>query len=760
MRFLFLSLLLLSQWVYASSSSEQLYIHFDRTRFQAGDLVRFKAYVLSEGLPSTRSTHFYLQVFNEKGMAVSVGHFPVLGATVDGAFSLPDTLSNGNYYVQAFTPLMLSATSNLYVKNIWVDATGFRSEKRTPGALHQIRFSPEGGTLHADQLNLVVFRSVDAYGNPVAVKGSIQTLEGQNIAPFQSLIPGLGIVRFRARSGVQYRAVVDSSALGFSLPAVVAGSVQLQVESEKSGKKFQLSRNPKIKLPSDLFRLTATIRGQIVYDQEISFGTYPSLIGHLITDSLPSGILLFELFDGDGKVLAKRPCFIDRGEWKAPVSMQRSRLTTVSSSDSMRFELLLPDSVMSSLSLSVMNDDEPFPDESILSRLYVLNEWPLSPNEVSSFLDLTNWNNNLAEWLLLASADRSDSVRRIATPLSNTIPSFLSVRGTVFDARSQERMSGGDLTVLLETESGYSKQWTLTLGEKGDFAIDSVVYSGVGSFYGYYSDKKGKVRSVRVDAQVTGQEMIAPSLSLFSREVAGRLSYSPVRFDEGFASDPRVKELDTLDLERDASRSAERSVEEKYTTGVFREAGKVTIDNINNPVNDKSINVVDFIKNRIQQVEIQGGRFVNRKNISLASGQKWQIGLFVNEQPADMGYLRTIRAMDVALIKFYEAGFVGSGSNYPGGALAIYLKDQSDGGNGRQETPFYRGQGFTAFELEGKPGYGDKERMLYWDPTIVIDRPHVPIKFKLPGRISQFRVAVSGFDSKGRLVFIHQSFSK
>lgn len=744
----------------AAPDSERLYIHFDRTDFRAGDVVRFKAYVLLDGSPSERSTHFYIQVFNEKGASVYTGHYPVLGATVDGGFVLQDSLMSGNYYIQAFTPEMLSNTSDVYVKNIWISGSGFRTEPRVSGVLSTMQFFPEGGRLHADQLNLVVFRSMDAWGNPVAVKGNIQTMDGQIIAPFQTLLPGLGVVRFKARSGIQYRAVIDSSTLSFSLPSVVTGAIQLQIETEPGGKKFQLSRNPKIKLTNDVFRLKASIRGQNVYDQEISFGTYPSLVGHLLTDSLPSGILLFELFDEAGNSLVKRPSFIDRGEWVAPALLQQHRVTNASTSDSTRFELSLADSVMSSVSFSVMNADQAWPDESILSRLLLLNDWPLDPKDVSIFLEGDNWNKNVVEWLLMASVDRATSLRSIKLSVPSVTAAYLSMTGLVYDVRSNERMEGGDLTVLLETQSGASKEWSLALTEKGAFSIDSIVYAGMGSFYGYYADRRGKVRSVRVEARLSGIDTVNLGLLTTTIERAGRQQPIVARYNELFSGEPQAKVLAPVDLDRSKSPVSEVSTEEKYTTGVFREAGKVTIDNITNPVNDKSINVVDYIKNRIQQVEIQGGRFVNRKNMSLSNGQKWQIGLFVNEQPADMNYLRTIRAMDVALIKFFEAGFVGSGSNYPGGALAIYLKDKPESSSARPETPFYRGPGFTDVKGVGKSVYGDEERQLYWDPTMVLDRSKNLIAFKIPERVSAFRFHLTGFDSRGRLIWIQQELSK
>lgn len=194
----------------AAPNSERLYIHFDRTEFRAGDAIRFKAYVLLDGSPSTRSTHFYIQVFNEKGISVSVGHFPVLGATVDGGIVLPDTLSSGNYYVQAFTPYMLLNSSDVYVKNIWVSGSGFRAQPRESGVLSNMQFFPEGGSLHADQLNLVVFRSVDAWEIPLRPKALFKRWTVKPLLPFKRSCPDWGLFVSRlglgcniARSSIQ-----------------------------------------------------------------------------------------------------------------------------------------------------------------------------------------------------------------------------------------------------------------------------------------------------------------------------------------------------------------------------------------------------------------------------------------------------------------------------------------------------------------------------------------------------------------------------
>ena len=137
-------------------------------------------------------------------------------------------------------------------------------------------------------------------------------------------------------------------------------------------------------------------------------------------------------------------------------------------------------------------------------------------------------------------------------------------------------------------------------------------------------------------------------------EIDNRYNYAQSKLEE-------IKELERVTVKAKTVKRPSDIVNEKYTTGVFRSEANAQLDNINEPANDKSINAADYIKNNIQAIEVQNGQFVNRKNMSLMTGQKWPIGIFINEAPANIVLLRTIRMQDVALIKFYEAGFIGVG---------------------------------------------------------------------------------------------------
>ena len=239
-------------------------------------------------------------------------------------------------------------------------------------------------------------------------------------------------------------------------------------------------------------------------------------------------------------------------------------------------------------------------------------------------------------------------------------------------------------------------------------------------------------------------------------EIDNRYNYVKSRFNE-------VKELEKVTVRSQGHKKPVDLVIEKYTTGVFRSPGKVDLDNINEPANDKSLNVVDYIKNSIQQVEIQGGQFVNRKNFSLQTGQKWAIGVFLNEVPVNISLLRTIRVQDVALIKFYEAGFIGVGSGFPGGAVAVYTKEKFRDDDKPEKLNYFEYKGYSITKEFYNPDYSaadakqhapDNRTTLYWNPDIYTDAESKSVKLNFFNNdfSKKFKIIVEGFDAAGKLI--------
>jgi hypothetical protein len=310
---------------------------------------------------------------------------------------------------------------------------------------------------------------------------------------------------------------------------------------------------------------------------------------------------------------------------------------------------------------------------------------------------------------------------------------------------------------------------------QGRFKMDSLLFQGKANFFYAYTGSNGKQRAVIVIVDEDPMKKIvsfAPqditknniersaAVLQNKKEIDTRYQYVKSRRDE-------EKELERVTIQAKSNKKPFDVVNEKYTSGFFRESGKVNLDNINEPANDKSQNVVDYIKNSVQQIEIQGGQFVNRKNFSLINGQKWAVGIFLNGAPASMLELRVLRVEQVALIKFYEAGFVGSGSGSPGGAVAVFTKELFKEEEKPDKLNHFEYQGYSITKEFYKPDYSgadakrtapDNRTTLYWNPDVYTDTEtkSVRLNFFNNDFSKKIKIVLEGFDAAGKLIHLEK----
>jgi len=774
----------------AKHQSEKIYIHYDKEYYVAGETIFFKAYLFSDGKPSGINNNLYLQFSDSKGGVVSTKKFPVMGAVAKGSIEVPDSLPQGNYYIRALTPVMLDYDEAfIYNKNIFVfKSSAVAAAVKNPVQNISLQFFPESGHLVDGILTVVGFKAVDQWGTPVEVNGIIRTEEGTTIASFKTFHDGIGKVPFKPQTGKKYVADVETGAgkRTYQLPEVSASGINLKVQDEKmqdgtKGKKFQLSRSEKDKALFETVVLVAEINNHLVYENEITFEDYPSVIGHLVTDSLPSGILHFTVFNKDGAPLAERLSFVDNHEYVGNTSLIETKISTEKRAEN-SIELSFADAIQRSCSVSItdatggsFNDND-----NIWSRLLLTSD--LKGYVFNPSWYFTNQNDTTRQamdnLLLTHGWSRFTWIKILANQLPENKYSdqpFISISGKVMDEKNKEVQAGGRLNFYLEAEDSTTQNYEAPVDASGKFRIDSLLFYGKAKFFYAYTDSKDKAKpaSVQLDEnflqKITDMIPGAKPENIIAKngdgmqmkdEVNSRYGYIKSRIDE-------IKELERVTVHAVANKKPIDAVNEKYTTGVFRSPGKVNLDNINEPANDKSMNGVDYIKNRIQQIEIQGGSIVNRKNFSLISGQKWAVGIFIDEAPATIFQLRILRADDIALVKFYEAGFVGVGSSFPGGALAVYTKERSNEDEKPDKLSFVEYKGYSISKEFYAPDYTNKDAQqqlsdnrttLYWNPDVYTDAETKSMKLNFFNNdfSKKFKVVLEGFDAAGKLLHMER----
>ncbi len=762
---------------------EKIYIHYDKEYYVAGETIWFKAYFYSNGKPSGLSNNLYLQFTDSKGKMIAENRYPVMGAVAKGNINLPDSLPQGNYYVRALTPNMLDAgEAFVYKKNIFVFRPSAKKEAAVEAQNVSLQFFPESGYLVDGIATVTGFKAVDQWGAAVQVKGQIKTEDGTVITSFASYHDGMGRLSFTPQAGKKYIAETEtpSGPRTYTFPEVKAEGINLQITDEKGSKKVQLSRSEKSKTKYDNLLLLAEINNQVVFENEIAFEDYPSVIGHINTESLPSGILHFTVFNKEGLPLAERLSFVDNGEYKTATGIEPVKFSAEKRAVN-EWDINFPNSIMRSLSVSITDIPSfSFNDEdNIWSRLLLTSDLKGYIHNPAWYFEDQNDSTRLAldNLLLTQGWSRFNWSKLLAGQFPEKMSvdqAFISITGRVIDEKSKQIFAGGRLNFYVEAEDSSSKNYEALVNENGEFRIDSLNFYGRSKFFYAYTDAKEKPRACLITiveeeknkALSTAPKSIAETVIQHNlqatqnkNEVDTRFGYMKSRLDE-------VKELEKVTLRSKSKKQPVDAVNEKYTSGVFRSPSKVDLDNINQPANDKSLSAVDYIRNSIQQVEIQGGQFVNRKNMSLMSGRKWLVGVFLNEAPSNIALLRTIRMQDVALIKFYEAGFVGVGSEFPGGALAVYTKEGKPEETKPDKLSYFEYRGYTVIKEFYNPDYTvtakttapDNRTTLYWNPDASTDQfnKSITVRFFNNDFSRKFRIVVEGFDAEGKLVHVEK----
>ena len=763
---------------------EKIYIHYDKEFYVAGETIWFKAYLYSDGKPVAETNNLYLQFTDSKGQIITKKKFPVLGAVAKGNIDIPDSLPQGNYYIRALTAVMLNYDEAfIYKKNIFIfhpSASAAKEKSATQNV--SVLFFPESGHLLDGILTIVGFKAVDQWGTPVDINGVVRMEDGTTIASFKSFHDGIGKVQFKAQAGKKYLAEVETLAgkRTYQLPEVRASGINLKIQDEKGGKKFLLSRTGKDKGLYETVTLVAQINSHLVYENDISFEDYPAVIGHLVTDSLPSGILHFTVFNKDGIPLAERLSFVDNQEYKNAVEIFSDNISMVKRTEN-KIDLNFTELIQRSCSISITDaSGSSFNDiDNIWSRLLLTSDLKGQVYNPAWYFNNHNDSTKQAiDNLLLTHGWSRFNWEKI---LAKEFPEkkfsenpLLSITGRVKDEKSKESLLNGKLNIFLEAEDSSTQNYEVMVDAAGKFRMDSMFFYGKGKFFYVYTDNKGRPKPSLIsidDNSLLGSIEIIPVNVLESSAAINLTAFADMdikkREDFVKSRSEQIKELEKVTIRAKQSKTPFDVVNEKYTSGVFRSPGKVNIDNINDPANDKSLNVVDYIKNRIQQIAINGNRFVNRKNFSLISGQNWTVGVFLNESPADIALLRTIRVQDIALIKFYEAGFVGVGSGSPGGAVAVYTKEKLREDEKPDELSHFEYNGYSITKEFYSPNYKetdvkqtiqDNRTTLFWNPDLFTDTETKSLKviFFNNDFSTKYKIVVEGFDATGKLIHLEK----
>src|SRR6476469_5003074 len=126
------------------------------------------------------------------------------------------------------------------------------------------------------------------------------------------------------------------------------------------------------------------------------------------------------------------------------------------------------------------------------------------------------------------------------------------------------------------------------------------------------------------------------------------------------------------------SASPEEKLNNEYCTGLFKTHDGTIIDLVNKNESAKSYtNILEWLQGRVAGLQI----YYTRYGTPVPFIRNTRASIFVDEMPADAGYLNNLPVADIAMIKIIKQPFAGAVGNGGGGVIAIYTLKGDDSGD-------------------------------------------------------------------------------
>jgi hypothetical protein len=334
---------------------EKIHIHFDKDTYLPGETVWMKAYLLSDGRPSSVSRNLYFDWTDADGRLFLHSVSPISEGGASSFFKIPSWVKNGVIHVKVYTEWMLNFdNAYLFNKDIPV-LMPVEGAIPAPEKLQtNINFFPEGGDLIDGVTSILAFETLNQHNKPSVVSGVIKSAKNIIVDSFHTVYNGMGTVRFKPMTGEHYIAYWNDATGELHttpLPDAKANGLVLQADPFNNDElHFRLEKSADA---SKLFKIivVGTIDQKVVYRNSLNLvnGMAEAIIN---ASGLPCGVLQLTAFDGDMSPLAERVVFINNHKAYAKIQMKKE-IVSLNKRARNEISLEIPDSIVTNLSISV-----------------------------------------------------------------------------------------------------------------------------------------------------------------------------------------------------------------------------------------------------------------------------------------------------------------------------------------------------------------------------------------------------------------------
>ncbi|MFT3912044.1 MAG: hypothetical protein QM737_21645 [Ferruginibacter sp.] len=771
-------------------ASEKIFIHYDKGSYVAGETIWFKAYFLSGFLPAVFSSSMCVELLNDSGRIVDRKILPVINSTAVGNFDLPRDASQMNYTVRAYTGrLMDFGPNSFYYHKIPVFNPSDTKAVSDVQKQFNIYFLPESGNLICGIKNVVAFKCTDQWGYPADAEGKVTNAKGETIATFISVHDGMGKFEITPVLGEKYTAaaIIDKNInKQIELPASVGSGALLSVRKENGKEYFYVNSETVFNENLRPAYMLAVMENTVVFKIRIS-SDQKSFKGQIPVENIPSGILQLTLFNRNDQPITERLMFVSNKDYVANGNLKTD---TVSTADRGRnvFSYELQDSLDGSFSVSVTDSEREINlgnADNIISRFLVSNDIKGYVHNPQYYFETDDdeRKNNL-DLVMLTNGWRKFTWDQVLTKnlplISFKDPNYISLKGKAVYDGTDKSIGESNLSVIIKTVSNGSDVMIVPVNKDGIFEISGLSYADTASLYFSNLIEKNK----KINAT-----LFTPTISsLFKFNTKNAFQQSrPLAFSDKKETiknmysdvltnlDKKTVLLSEIKLVSKA-KSKTKLLEERYIrNGVFNSYAAATIDFVNDPMNkpNNSTNVVDYIRGKISGVSVlgtPGNYYFNYRSTRSLQGGPIPMDIFLDEsQVYATSDISSIPMSEIAMIKVYGTGFVGSAGGGPGGAIAIYTRKTADLPDFQATDKLFRlkVEGYSPVKEFFSPDYApgkpavpalDSRSTLYWDPYLETSQSYKKFSFSFynADHVRKMKLVLEGMTSDGKLIHLEK----
>ena len=764
---------------------EKIHIHFDRSVYDKGETIWYKAYLMAGADLSDYSKSMYFDWYDDNGNLIKHITAAIFESTARGQFSIPDKYKGQSLHVKAYTNWMLNFDKAfIYNRDIKVYQS-WANKKSIIKPVTSIQFFAEGGTLIAGVDSKIAFKATNQKGLPIKItKGIVKDITlGIDVATFSSAHDGMGSFTFKPVNGYDSLVAYWQDEFGnkgnTKLPKVLEQGASMLVTMTDNQMIVQISRSDSATAIYRTLHIIAHFHQQPFAKANINLTEKTAALAKIPIAELPTGIVEVTLFNNNWVPVAERIVFINNNHYEFHPSINVFSKGMGKRQKNV-YEIAVPDSIRANMSVAV-TDAGLLVDSSynIFSDLlltgdikgYVHNPayyFDETNDSANAYLDLVMLTNG---WRKIKWEELSKGKMPFITNPRDT--DYLQIKGNLVSASKKEKIQQGQQVLLmLQQPNGKTQSLFLNVNSDRTFKQSGVFF--MDTIKVFYKFIGGDPNIGNTSELVLSNGLLKPNPdNLKENELLPYLWET----DTAFIAREKYFDEQRLRMEKNTKAIALKEIviqsktkktvdvlDEKYASGLFSGDAAYQYDLINDTRAQSAINVFNYLQGQVPGLMItqqsDGETTLNWR------GNTTQ--LFLDEIRADdPDMLYSLSMADIAYIKIFRPPFFGAVGGGGGGAISIYTRKgndvQSRPGVG---IPFILLTGYTSYKEFYSPDYAvpasssitDIRNTIYWNPFILTDKSsrRVKIEFYNNDISKRHRIILEGINLEGKMTHIEK----